>query len=579
MNKKCKNCGIDFEITEDDLKFYDKVSSVIKGKKYALPSPTHCPDCRLMRRLSFRNEKNLYKRKCDLCDKNGIFVFSENVKFPVYCVECFWSDKWDPLSFGSDYDFSRSFFEQFKELMDSVPKMGLYQLNNENSDFNSFLAYSKNVYMSPGTYFAEDSVYCRKSQYIKDSLNCSLVDNCELLEGSVNSSHCYSCNSSFNCRNCSNSSYIADCIGCTNCFMCSGLNKKNYCVKNKQYSKEEYEKLIKEKLQDGDEKLMNEFIEFNKTIPKKHQNQLNCENSSGDFIQNCKNAEMCFDAFNVQDSKYLVETEDVKDSMDLNMHDKNIELCYEMSCGGDSNYMSKFCFVSCLCPESEYLFSCFYANNCFGCDGIHSKVKNCILNKQYSEAEYQDLKAKIIEQMLGAGRAHGASAQVEAESGFASSSETEPKIEYGEFFPISISPFAYNETVANDYFPMTKDQVLNNGWKWKDIDPKEFSKSLFVLPEKIEDTKDDVLEHVFSCSDCGKNYKIVSLELNLSRKMKTSLSKKCSDCRQKDLMKFKNPKKLFDRNCSNCEAKMISVYSQNRLEKVYCEKCYLKEIY
>ena len=348
--------------------------------------------------------------------------------------------------------------------------------------------------------------------------------------------------------------------------MCSGLNKKNYCVKNKQYSKEEYENLVKEKLKENPENLMNEFIEFNKTIPKKYQNQLNCENSSGDFIQNCKNAEMCFDSFNVQDSKYIVECEDVKDSMDINMHDKNIQLCYEMSCGGDSNYMSKFCFCTCVSPESEYLFGCFYVNECFGCDGLHSKMKNCILNKQYSEAEYQDLKAKIIEQMIKDGRAHGAS-------------EIEPNIEYGEFFPISISPFAYNETVAHDYFPMTKEQVLSKGWKWKDIDPKEFSKSPYVLPDRIDDTKDDVLSQVFSCSDCDKNYKIVSLELSLSRKMKVPLSKKCADCRQQDLMKFKNPKKLFDRNCSNCGGKIMSVYSSDKIEKVYCEKCYLKEVY
>lgn len=554
MNKKCVQCGIDFEITEDDLKFYDKVSSLVKGKKYVMPSPTHCPDCRLMRRLAFRNEKNLYKRKCDLCEKSGIFIFPENSKFPVYCLDCYWSDKWDPLSFGRDYDFSRSFFEQFKELMDRVPKMGLYQLNNENSEFNSFLAYSKNVYMSPGTYFGEDSVYCRKSQYVKDSLNCALIDNCELLEGSENSSHCYNCRSSFNCRNCSDCSYIADSIGCSNCFMCSGLNKKNYCIKNKQYSREEYENLMQGKQHENQENLMNEFIEFNKTIPKKYQNQLNCEKSSGDFIQNCKNAEMCFDGFNVQDSKYVVECEDVKDSMDVNMHDKNIQLCYEMSCGGDGNYMSKFSFCTVLSPESEYLYGGFYATDCFGCDGIHSKKKNCILNKQYSETEYQDLKAKIFEKMISDN-------------------------EYGEFFPISISPFAYNETIAYDYFPMTKEQVLSKGWKWKDVDPKEFSKSPFVVTDRIEDTKDDTLNQAVSCSDCGKNYKIVSLELSLSRKMKVPLSKKCADCRQKNLMKFKNPKKLFDRNCSNCGEKIVSVYSKDRPEKVYCEKCYLKEVY
>ncbi|MCK9186383.1 hypothetical protein M0P48_03015 [Candidatus Gracilibacteria bacterium] len=554
MKKNCKQCEKEFEITDEDLKFYDKVSDVIKGKKYSLPSPTHCPDCRLMRRLLFRNEKNLYKRKCDLCGKSGIFVFPENSKFPVYCVDCFWSDKWDPLKYGRDYDFSRSFFEQFKNLMNVVPKMGLYHLSNENSEFNSFIAYSKNTYMSPGSHFLQDCVYSRKSHYSKDCLNCLSVGDSELMEGSSNSSHCYDCKSVFNCSNCSDCFYMADSIGCSNCFMCSGLNKKSFCIKNKQYSKEEYEKLVEEESQTDVEKIMNEFIEFNKTIPKKYQNQMNCENSLGDFIQNCKNAEMCFDSFNVQDAKYVVECEDVKDSMDVNMHDKNIQLCYEMSCGGDGNYMSKFNFCSCVSPESSYLFACFYASECFGCDGINSKTKNCILNKQYSKDEYEVMKGKIIEQMIKNG-------------------------EYGEFFPISISPFAYNETVANDYFPMTKEEVLKRGWKWKDRDLKEFLKSEFVVPSKIEDTKDEVLNYVFSCNECGKNYKIVSLELDISRKMKSSLSKKCPDCRQKNLMKFKNSKKLFDRNCDNCDVTMKTTYLPEYAGKVYCEKCYLKQVY
>jgi hypothetical protein len=79
--KICKHCQSTFEVTDDDLAFYDKVSPIFplgvnpvfsgegEGsgvRKYAIPSPTFCPDCRQQRRLSFRNERKLYKRKCDL---------------------------------------------------------------------------------------------------------------------------------------------------------------------------------------------------------------------------------------------------------------------------------------------------------------------------------------------------------------------------------------------------------------------------------------------------------------------------------------------------------------------------------
>ena len=65
MHKKCKQCSGGFEITDSDQDFYDQVSPTFNGKKYKIPSQTLCPDCRQQIRLCFRNEKTLYKRKCD----------------------------------------------------------------------------------------------------------------------------------------------------------------------------------------------------------------------------------------------------------------------------------------------------------------------------------------------------------------------------------------------------------------------------------------------------------------------------------------------------------------------------------
>jgi len=33
--------------------------------------------------------------------------------------------------------------------------------------------------------------------------------------------------------------------------------------------------------------------------------------------------------------------------------------------------------------------------------------------------------------------------------------------EWGEFFPHELSPFGYNETVAQEYFPLTEEEVKN----------------------------------------------------------------------------------------------------------------------
>lgn len=37
MNHNCKQCSNKFEVTDDDLKFYEKISPVIGGVKYGIP--------------------------------------------------------------------------------------------------------------------------------------------------------------------------------------------------------------------------------------------------------------------------------------------------------------------------------------------------------------------------------------------------------------------------------------------------------------------------------------------------------------------------------------------------------------
>src|SRR3989338_10267183 len=91
MKKTCESCKKNFEIRKEDLIFYDQVKAV---------PPLYCPDCRVMRRLAFRNERTFYKRPCDLCKKDIISLYPKDSPYQIYCSECWWSDKWDPKSFG-----------------------------------------------------------------------------------------------------------------------------------------------------------------------------------------------------------------------------------------------------------------------------------------------------------------------------------------------------------------------------------------------------------------------------------------------------------------------------------------------
>ncbi len=552
QSKFCKECSESFEIFPEDLSFYKKID---------VPEPTLCPDCRQQRRLAFRNEKNLYKRNCDLCGNSMISFFDKAVAAdsnrpdalapPVYCSKCWWSEKWNPFSYAQEFDFSRPFFEQFKELNLRVPKVGALQLNNENCEYNALIAFSKNSYMSPGSYLIEDCYYLRKSQFCKDCANSSFLDHCELVCASVNCNNCYNCSNLLDCRNCSESNYLAHASGCKSCFMCSDVVGRTFAFKNISYSELEYKKILEIYSKKTPHELENEFKEFMISVPKKNLNQINCEKTAGDYIQNCKNAQDCFDCFNLEDTKYVIESVDVKDSMDLSMHDKEIELCYECCSGGEKNYNLKFAFCTCASPNSSYMYSCFYASNCFGCDGLHSKTKNCILNKQYSDSEYKSMVTKIVDHMKKTG-------------------------EWGEFFPISLCLYGYNDSGAQETHPLKKDEALKKGYPWKEKDSSQYRKSPNLTERNPENLSDSIIKEVFSCKNCSRNFQILSQELRLFRKMKQPLSDLCGNCRQLELVKMKNPRKLWDIKCSKCEKNMKSSYTNSAKEKVYCEKCYLE---
>ena len=181
MQKSCQQCAQPFEVTDEDLKFYDKVSPVYGGKKYQIPAPTLCADCRSKRRLAFYNERKLYNRKCDQCEKEIISVFEPGKK-NIYCSGCWWSDKWESLQYGQSYDPGRSFFDQFGELLDKVPRIALVNNKSENSDYCNHADINKNCYLLFAANYCEDCYY---GYFVTNSKNC--VDTL----WSVESQFCY----------------------------------------------------------------------------------------------------------------------------------------------------------------------------------------------------------------------------------------------------------------------------------------------------------------------------------------------------------------------------------------------------
>src|SRR3989338_1357837 len=207
--KQCQNCHQDFVIEQDDKEFYVRMG---------VPIPTFCPECREIRRIAFRNEHSLYKRKCDLCGKMVVSRVSPDKPYPMYCRECWHSDKWDAMEYGHEYDFSKPFFSQFKELLFLVPSVSILNSNMVNSDWANQETDDKNCYLNVGGHFNEDSAF---NTYEFKSGNC--FDNFWLMLGelcyeNIVCERAYKVAFSESCDDCQDVYFSFDCRNCSNCF-------------------------------------------------------------------------------------------------------------------------------------------------------------------------------------------------------------------------------------------------------------------------------------------------------------------------------------------------------------------------
>jgi len=161
---------------------------------------------------------------------------------------------------------------------------------------------------------------------------------------------------------------------------------------------------------------------------------------------------------------------------------------------------------------------------------------------------------------------------------------------YGEFFPLEFSPFGYNETTAQEYFFLNKEQTLANGYNWRESKKRDYeiTKNSENLPDSITKVSDSILKEVIACEhkgkceeDCTIAFKILSEDLKFYKRMNIPLPRVCPNCRRYQRVKQRNPLKLWHRKCmkKGCSNEFETSYAPARLEIVYCENCYNKEIY
>jgi hypothetical protein len=133
-----------------------------------------------------------------------------------------------------------------------------------------------------------------------------------------------------------------------------------------------------------------------------------------------------------------------------------------------------------------------------------------------------------------------------------------------------------------EYYPLTKDEALAKGFKRMDTEyaPTVPAWTNLVAPANLESlTDEEILKSAVVCEVTGRPFRITKSELEYYRSQKLHLPTKHPDQRHKERMALRNPRKLRNRTCDKCWTEIKTSYSPERLEIVYCEDCYNKEIY
>jgi hypothetical protein len=244
-----------------------------------------------------------------------------------------------------------------------------------------------------------------------------------------------------------------------------------------------------------------------------------------------------------------------KDCRDLH-YSPGAELCYD-SLSVVRAYGARFALHSWDVKDASYTDECFGSEHLFGCVGLrHGEY--CVLNKRYTRGEYENLVPRIIEHMRKTG-------------------------EWGEYFPVGDSPFGYNESIAQDEVPLSREEGTRRGWKWEDIHDETPHVEKIIpaarLPDSIGDIPDDILNWAIQSEGSGRPFRIIKQELEFYRTLWVPVPHLHPEERYRRRITLRNPRKLWSRTCAKCGKGIETTYAPERPEIVYCENCYLKEVY
>ncbi len=569
----CCSCSCSFSITDGDTAFY---------RTMGVPAPLWCPTCRARRRFSWRNERSLFKSRCARSNHDLISTFPPESGIVVFDRDLWWQDDWDALSYGMSYDPAISFFDQFGALLKHVPFPAVFSARCQNTSYCNHVGEMKDCYLTSASWACDRVLYGNQMISLRDCTDGLGLGHCELCYECVGCEGLYNCVYAIDSEGCSDCAFLYDCLGCRSCFGCNNLRHASYCLFNRQCSKAEYAAELAN-LNLGSYAVLSQqraqLITRIQSALHRASRQRQCEESIGEHLIECRNCEFCYNlSGRTRDCKYtMMGGMGLNDAYDCYGVGESAELMYESIDSGANGMHYLADLVVWTCTDVAYSINCHNCQNCFGCIGLRGK-SHCIFNQQYSAEQYKALRAQIVNHMQHSpyldrrGRAHT----------------------YGDFFPSDLSPFAYNDTLAQDYLPLNEEDALSEGFRWRSYTEKsaKITISADTLPDQLANELSALAHEVIGCAAyaekrprCTSAFRLCAAELEFYQRMNLPLPRYCPNCRHERRFGFRRSPWLWQRECScregthphgprACTAPMWTSFAPERKERVLCERCY-----
>ncbi|MDP2630810.1 MAG: hypothetical protein Q8P56_05395 [Candidatus Uhrbacteria bacterium] len=540
----CPITGLSFEHHELERRHYER---------FGFPVPDIHPIARFVSRLCHGNNWSLYWTVDARTGKKLLSCHDPKDGEQIVDHHYWMSDEFDAREYGREFDFSRGFFEQYFEMVRSIPKPNVTIVNCTNVEYANHVFNSKNCYLCFICLNSENILYSFRSRNSRDCLYIMNSRSCELCYQCIHCTECYDVQFAEFSSHCSASRFLSNCNDCIDCYQCANLKSKQYCIQNIQYTKDGYEAKMKEID-------LSSYVQFQKecerwqaflaTQPIQAERNIGCEDSTGTFMTNCQSCIFCS---NLTNSENCVNSFGNNTTEGCDTAGENSQYGL-MNVGFIESQNVAYTLVAEHCYAIQYSQYMIQSHDCFGCYGLH-KVSFCILNKEYAPEEYNRLQERIAEHMKKTG-------------------------EWGKFFPPQYSPFFYDDTNAAGVLASEFDDcdmvALAIGMRVRDTKGEKNHDAVGTaqMSDRCDEYSDSALGTVWACEKSGAAYKVTSQELRLYQRMRVPVPR-ISWRAQFELyspMMYPVPHKAA---CVRCGKDIYSyIHPRKTARKIFCDSCF-----